>query len=391
MQKFFFPILLVILFTACNSNPGVVPSIEVDEFDSLSDAYEYTIDDDDEPEEVQGMRIDSAGPLASLIGFPTEWERIEDMDGIAVLPEPCNGSNQAFSIVQEESGELTLVYYFGEQDLRYNILACEMQIAQDANEYVFTIVPTFTETQSEQVMLTATYNNGKQGLWKFAESDTGVECAPLEKTAYFPIIKESCLVCWEDPCGWEKDWIDGFGIGVVTYNVIAGDKIEFFSQPDLTSTSNSFEMTKEILGGMASAPEWFAPMVYHPEYDLMHMVCKERDDGWYKVVPDERTGEAFWIQMDKRLSFLHWDAYVSTALTISRLEQLRNPLRPLPGFTGELITYEYEYDCFVPLRVVGNWVEVEFGDFCDEEAPFERAWFMWRDLQGTVIDFAWVM
>lgn len=380
--------LSALLFAGCSGEEPAETTVTPPVLDTVQ--VENEDDIEMEMEVMSSISVDEDGPVSGLAGFPTHWDRISEYKGEMVILEPCDAGNQQMSVWQD-GDRYNLTYILGQEAVDYEIKLCKKYTSGGNVNYDFSMQ---YEDLEEPVQLTVTFNPADdRAVWSWPVTNTEMIFTPLEKANYFPLVKESCRICFDAPCDWEEDFISGYGEGMIMAMFRKSEfTLNFYDGPK-GQKINSVTVKDNDIVDREAKDQWFQPFLKFPDYELLHLICIEAEDGWYRVITNEGTGETQWLQLSNDIQYFTWDDYVPLSLAVSRKDQLRNPLKSRPGQNGAIIAYEIENDCFKPIKVVGHWLQVMYqGDLCNipGEAPFETAWIKWRNLEGPVIDMAWV-
>lgn len=382
MKRLFFAFVCALFIVGCASDSATDTDSTADTTAAMTDDG-YVPSDDDEIIEEE-FTVDPNGPLAGMANFPTHWERLSKFNEELVLTEPCDAANQSFSF-SKEGDKYIFAYNIGQEVIDYTIVSCKTIASEEAEiEYHFDLNSNFSDDTG--IGLICLWEPDTEiAVWEFVGANGPILFTPLEWSSYYPMVKEPCLMCWDERCSWEQDFFDGYGMGML--------KVSMSSPVKVYKNMGDDAPIGQIPHTSDERPEWLQPSVYFPEYELCHIVVQEINEGWYKVVVDEALAESYWIQKGPGVDFLDWDNYVLSALSVDRIDPTKNLLRPRPGYTGEEYVFQGT-DCFAPVKVVGEWLQVRWEpELCGEEVQpaFETAWIKWRDHSSVVLDFAWIM
>ena len=188
------------------------------------------------------------------------------------------------------------------------------------------------------------------------------------------------------------------GIGIVKILDLSEDvRLAFFKSPKGPQTKE-IRFTKSQHGQLivAEDPEWLRPETYNPNDGMIYLFfrCIEKRPGWFKVIVNNESGEAHWIQESSRSEYRDWISFLKTIGTISRLREAKegNPIRREPSSNSEIVNYQGD-DCFQVDNSSGDWIEIYVpDDKCGTIDPgtLNSGWIKWREGDRLLVDYAYL-
>lgn len=146
----------------------------------------------------------------------------------------------------------------------------------------------------------------------------------------------------------------------------------------------------------------FCSVFHKPDYGIMHFVCIEKSENFYRVL----TGfsDQKFLPNREDYEFKSWEDYILDSYGIRRALKFKetNFLKMEPLDNSQNITIPDGHELFCPIEVKGDWVKVKYDcfynttdnpyegqlchdyiDTCDKETI---GWLKWRNKNEITID-----
>lgn len=188
-----------------------------------------------------------------------------------------------------------------------------------------------------------------------------------------------------------------YGMGVMHLNFDVLTEIKLYTERNdkvapaktITFTVSGKGKTKTAKLETPNADNWLKPELLKPENLLFSMRVLSRETGWYQVMTNNGTHQTYWLRKIDGLDYYDWADELLRAASITRLKRETNPLRKFQASTI-ILPWDMNYaDCFKPVKVLGQWIEIETRETCaDGSTKIKSAWIQWRDEDGLLIDYS---
>lgn len=187
--------------------------------------------------------------------------------------------------------------------------------------------------------------------------------------------------------------VSTLGIGVV----IAPDKFVVYKDSLLNNKFRSINMS-----GDEKAIDIYSKF-YKPDYGIMHFICLQATDKYYKVIVS--YGTIKYLPKSKGYQFVNWTNYIMQSFGVRRNRskiESHQPLRISPTANADTLSIPGKYEMFCPVEVKGDWVKVRFDCFYNDDNNKHEdescqsyiseckdpvtGWLKWRDGNKVLID-----
>lgn len=198
-----------------------------------------------------------------------------------------------------------------------------------------------------------------------------------------------------DTTGYNYDnEVKTLGIGLI----IAPEKFSIFNDSLLTRKYEDIDMNQEKINIYSK--------FYKPDYGLMHFICIGITDKSYQIILN--YSEVKYLPKSKKYDFKNWEDYILQSYGIRRLTKetgaiaIPQPLKTEPKDTSKELSIPKGYENFCPMKVEGDWVEVKFDCFYNDENDTHegqpchdyidqcqspvKGWLRWRKGKKLLID-----
>ena len=146
----------------------------------------------------------------------------------------------------------------------------------------------------------------------------------------------------------------------------------------------------------------FCSKFFKPDYGIMHFICISRNSISYKILVN--FSDILYLPVKKGYKFKSWDNYIYQSFGIRRKinKGTTNLLRSNPSDNSIALDIPKGLECFCPMKINGNWVQVKYDCFYNkEDNPYEglpcyqyimkckkplTGWLKWRDKNKLLID-----
>ena len=187
--------------------------------------------------------------------------------------------------------------------------------------------------------------------------------------------------------------VSTLGIGVV----IVPDKFVIYDDNLLDNKFKSIDMY-----GQENAIDVYSKF-YKPDYGIMHFICLQVTDKYYKVIVNYNTIK--YLPKSKDYQFETWTKYIMGSFGVRRNglgAESHQPLRMNPVANADTLSIPGKYEMFCPVEVKDDWVKVKFDCFYNDDnnkhegEPCQNyvseckdpvtGWIKWRDGNKILID-----
>ncbi len=196
------------------------------------------------------------------------------------------------------------------------------------------------------------------------------------------------------------DFENHFGMGVMHLNFELLQEIKLYTDKNdkvapaktITFTVSGKGKSKTAKLETANTDNWLKPELLKPEKLLFSLRVLTRETGWYQVVVNNSNYTTYWVRKIEGLDFYSWSEELLRAASIVRLTRDTNPLRKFQNSTI-IIPWDPNYaDCFRPVKILGQWMEVETREVCaDGTTKVKSAWIQWYDDERLLVDYSLIL
>jgi len=142
---------------------------------------------------------------------------------------------------------------------------------------------------------------------------------------------------------------------------------------------------------------------YKPDYGIMHFVCLQAAEKYYKVVVNYNTIK--YLPKSKDYKFITWINYIMQSFGVRRnglKPESHQSLRTMPSVNADTLAIPGKYEMFCPVEVNNDWVKVKFDCFYNDDnnkhegEPCKNyisecknpitGWIKWKDGNKILID-----
>jgi hypothetical protein len=159
------------------------------------------------------------------------------------------------------------------------------------------------------------------------------------------------------------------GGGIVSVAFNENTRIDFYSDTLNSSPDKQimFFLDESIKGynirQIETKKEWLKPQSLWLDYNFFFFRCIQQTDNFYKVIVNNQTGLAYWINKADFLSFQNWEQFLIGVLTVSRNND--QDIKAKPDSDSKTIDFTAE-DCFHVVKMEGDWIEITTNGTCSE-------------------------
>jgi hypothetical protein len=128
--------------------------------------------------------------------------------------------------------------------------------------------------------------------------------------------------------------------------------------------------------------EDFNPYAFKIDYALLLFNCVGQENGKYKIIVNEKSGETKFIEKKQYLVLENWATHIENSVVSIDFDRKENPIKTQPNQDSEEIKIAGEIDPVLePIKIQSDWLKFRFWEN-DEE---KTGWIKWKEKNMIII------